>query len=65
MSAPAVPSLIAELRGDWYVSEDAAREAIRRRGSFNLVHLESMQKVDLFVLGDSVLDQNQLARRRR
>ena len=53
------------LEPDFYVSKDAALSAVRRRASFNLVHLESVQKVDLFVLGDDLLDRRQLEGRVR
>lgn len=57
--------LVAALGAGWYVSRDAVLDAVRRRSSANLIHLRTMQKVDLFVLGDGLLDQRQLARRRR
>jgi hypothetical protein len=60
-----VDPLIAQLGGRFYVSREAALEAVDRRGSFNLVHLESVQKVDLFVLGEGLLDRRQIERRRR
>jgi len=60
-----VAPLIRALEGEFYVSEDAARDAVHRRASFNLVHLESVQKVDLFVLGDDLLDRRQLEGRAR
>jgi hypothetical protein len=65
MSAEDAGRLLDALGEDWYVSREAALAAVRRRTSFNLVHLESVQKVDLFVLGDELLDRRQLARRRR
>jgi hypothetical protein len=58
-------ALIRELGPEFYVSREAALEAINRSSSFNLVHLPSVQKVDLFVLGESLLDRRQLERRRR
>lgn len=60
-----VDPLVTALGADWYVSRDAALDAVHRRSSFNLIHLDTMQKVDLFVLGDSLLDRRQLDRRRR
>lgn len=55
--------LLARLEGAYYVSEDAARDAVRRHASFNVIHLDSMYKVDLFVAGPSQMDQEQLRRR--
>ena len=58
-------ALMESMEHDFYVSEEAAREAIRRRRSFNVIHLESMYKIDLFVAAsDDLLDRAQLARRR-
>ena len=60
-----LPALVRALESEFYVSEEAAQEAIRRSTSFNLVHLDSVQKVDLFVLGEGLLDRRQLERRVR
>lgn len=57
--------LLAAFDDGFYVSEEAVRDAVRRHASFNVIHLESMQKVDVFVLGDGVLDQGQMDRRIR
>ncbi|CAN5819231.1 hypothetical protein BH23ACT8_BH23ACT8_11850 [soil metagenome] len=65
MTADHIPPLLEVLADDYYVSETAARDAVRRRAAFNLIHLETMQKVDLFVLGDALLDRLQIARRQR
>lgn len=65
MTADHIPPLLEVLADAYYVSETAARDAVRRRASFNVIHLETMQKVDLFVLGDALLDRLQIARRQR
>jgi hypothetical protein len=65
ISASQLTPLLTALESDFYVSEDAARDAIERSASFNLIHLESVLKVDLFVLGDNLLDRRQLERRER
>lgn len=57
--------LVEAVRGEFYVSAEAAAEAVRRHSSFNLIHLDSMMKVDLFVLGDGLLDRRQIEGRRR
>ncbi len=57
ISASQLAPLLTALESDFYVSEDAARDAIERNASFNLIHLESVLKVDLFVLGDNLLDR--------
>lgn len=42
-------ALVARLHSSYYVDEEAAREAVRNRGSFNLIHLSTMLKVDVFI----------------
>lgn len=60
-----VGALVAALGTAYYVSREAALEAVARSSSFNLIHLGSMQKVDLFVLGEGLLDRRQIERRER
>ena len=55
--------LVQMLGQAFYLDAGAIREAIRDRSSFNLIHLETMFKVDLFVLTQRPYDQAQLERR--
>lgn len=49
-----VDAITSALTGDFYVDADMIREAITRRASFNVVHLATMFKADIFILrGDS------------
>ncbi len=59
-----VPQLVAALHGEFYIDEAAARDAAVRCSSFNIIHLESVRKVDIFVLGPDLLDRRQIERRR-
>lgn len=56
--------LVTALVGAYYVSEDRVRDAIQRRASFNLVHLATMLKVDVFVAKDRPFDRRALERAR-
>lgn len=49
---------------EYYVSLDAARQAIRSRTQFNVIHPTSGMKVDFFVAGDAI-ERSQIARRLR
>ncbi len=60
-----VKSLLSRLEDRFYVDEGAVRDAIRRSSSFNIIHLESMLKVDVFICGEDALKQEELARARR
>ena len=58
-----VPPLVEALSPAFYVDDEALRRAIRLCSSANLIHLDTMLKVDLFVAGGTPLDSQQLARR--
>lgn len=60
-----VDSLVRALEGEFYVVTEHAREAVRRRSSFNVIHLQSMFKVDLFVLGNDPASRLEMSRRER
>ena len=53
------------LGSDFYADTDMIREAIRLRRSFNLIHLPTMFKVDVFIPDPSPYAIEQLKRRRR
>lgn len=50
---------------EFYVSEDAAREALARRGQFNIVHGASGVKIDVFIGKDTEYDRLRFERRQR
>jgi hypothetical protein len=54
----------AALRHDYYVEEEAVREAVRRRSCVNVVHFATMLKVDIFVAKRDPFDRSALARAR-
>jgi len=55
--------LARALSGVFYADEEAIREAIRLRRSFNVIHLATMFKVDVFVCKGRAYDRVQLGRR--
>lgn len=56
--------LTRALEAKYYVDEDAAREAIERRRSFNVIHLATMIKVDLFIPAARPFDRVEQTRAR-
>jgi hypothetical protein len=56
--------LTAALSTTYYVPEERVRDAVARRGSFNLIHLETMVKVDVFVSRDRPHDRRAFERAR-
>ena len=54
--------LLDRVAAEFYVPVDAARSAIAAHSSFNLLDNDSALKVDIFVLGDNLLDRMQIER---
>lgn len=63
LEAAHIPAFVSAVAAEFYVDEDALRRAVRARGNTNLIHQQTMLKVDLFVAGGTPLDTQQLARR--
>jgi hypothetical protein len=59
-----VDAFIARLEAQYYVNGERVREAIRERGAFNLIHLETTMKVDVFVPEESPFAQQEQDRAR-
>jgi hypothetical protein len=57
-------AFVDALRRDFYVDAESIRSAIRLRRSFNLIHLETGFKIDIFPVGSHALGSQQLKRRR-
>jgi hypothetical protein len=56
---------VESLGANFYTDVSAAIEAVRAGGSFNVVHIESAVKVDIFIAGADPFDHQRLARRQR
>jgi len=49
LSLQHIAAIVEKLQGDYYIDERMMQDAVRRRASFNVIHLASMIKVDIFV----------------
>jgi len=58
-----VDPLVAALARDYYVDRDAAADAVLRRAMFNVVHLSTMLKVDIYLLSARPFDRESFRRR--
>jgi hypothetical protein len=56
--------LVAALGPGFYADEGQITAAAQRQGSFNLIHIESMSKVDVYAVWRTEFGRAQLARRR-
>lgn len=58
-----VQPFVTAVEEDFYVSAEAVRDAVRRRATFNVIHLATMNKVDVFVLRHDPLARAEMDRR--
>jgi hypothetical protein len=47
-----VISFVENLKEEYFIDAEMIRDAIKNRTSFNLIHLETMFKIDIFILKD-------------
>ncbi|MBI4585030.1 MAG: hypothetical protein HY717_13540 [Planctomycetes bacterium] len=57
-------TLVRLLGSEFYADAQAIEEAIERRASFNVIHLKTMFKVDVFVLEDEAFHRESFRRSR-
>jgi hypothetical protein len=57
--------LVEALSASFYIDEERVADAIRRRVSFNIIHLATATKVDLFVLRADPFARMEMERRQR
>jgi hypothetical protein len=57
-----VDPLVSALEDNYYIDKDAALDAIRRRSMFNVIHLDTMLKVDIYVLTRRDFDRSSIVR---
>ena len=60
---PQVNRLVKALETDYYIDADMIKDAIHRSTSFNLIHLETMIKIDVFIIKNQPYDSKALTRR--
>jgi hypothetical protein len=58
-----VAPFVSGLERDFYVDADMIHDAIQRRSSFNVIHLETLLKVDVFVFSGDELAVEEMKRR--
>lgn len=59
-----VAALVAAFVSDSYASDEAAREAVRTEGMFNVIHNQSLLKADFIVRTNDAFSAERFARRR-
>lgn len=62
MQAEHIQPFVAALQDEFYVDDEMIAEALRRHSSFNIIHRETMFKVDVFVPRPHPFWQSQISR---
>jgi len=57
--------LVQGLKTDYFIDEEMINDAIRNKSSFNIIHLETMIKIDVFVSTGRQFEQKSFERRRK
>jgi hypothetical protein len=60
-----ISSLVGALESDFYIDPEMIQNAVDNQASFNVIHLATMFKVDIFVLKQDAASQEEMARRER
>ena len=58
-----VDPMVGLLNDAFYIDAEMIKTAIQQKSTFNLIHLDSMFKVDVFLVKQRPFDQNQMQRR--
>lgn len=59
-----VDAFVQRLGTGYYVDVEAVRDAVRRRASFNVIHLTTMFKADIFIMKDELWACEEMVRAR-
>jgi hypothetical protein len=57
-----IAPFVKALKGPFYVDDILIRDAIRRRGMFNVIHIASANKIDVHVMEPDEFQKSELAR---
>lgn len=64
IQAKDIKTFLQAIAGSYYYSEETINQEVKRRGMFNIIHLESSYKIDLIVRSDDVFEKAKFRRRK-
>lgn len=65
MRAEHIPTFISSLQDEFFIDEEMIRDSIQRNSSFNIIHRDTMFKVDVFIPSPRPFQKSQFARAQR
>lgn len=60
-----VKFLVQALQKDYFIDENMIWDAIKNKSSFNLIHLSTMIKIDVFISSERMFDKASFSRRKQ
>lgn len=60
-----IVELVKAFEAEFYIDADMIRDAIQHRSSFNIIHLGTMFKADIFILNPDEASQEEMKRRKQ
>jgi len=57
--------LYEKLKSDFYISKEAMYQTLKSSGSFNIIHLETVFKIDIFIQANNDFEKSLLVRSRK
>jgi arginine deiminase len=60
-----VKFLVQALQNDYFIDENMILDAIKNKSSFNLIHLSTMIKIDVFISSERMFDKTSFSRRKQ
>jgi hypothetical protein len=60
-----IQPFVQSLKNDFYVYEERIQVSVKERSSFNIIHLETMFKIDIFLSKNDPLSKEEMARREK
>jgi len=65
MRSEHIQRFIAGLQNEFFIDEEMVADAVQRNSSFNIIHRDSMFKVDVFIPSPRPFQKSQIARAQR
>ncbi len=58
-----IQPFVNKLKGEYYIETEMIKDAIKKKTSFNIIHLKSMLKIDVFILKDQLYSKKAFERK--
>lgn len=60
-----IKPIVQDLEKDYFIDENMINDAVKNKSSFNLIHLRTLMKIDVFISKEKIFDKESFKRRRK